>query len=178
MKPIQWRRGRLGPYLRHMPRVKHIRGTWLHRRLGERLFDPHLWHPTRQRFAAGVAVGSFFALMPAPFQMLAAGLIAYITRVNIPAAIAATWISNPITFPICVYVQYWVGSLILGKGVSDIPTTDLIAVVKHAPVPFLVGAFPTAAALAIIVYPVTLFLWDRVHSHYAKKPEAVPRGPA
>lgn len=107
-----------------------------------------------------MAVGSFFALIPAPFQMLAAGLIAYFSRVNVPAAIAATWISNPLTFPICVYAQYRMGCLILGHGPSEVPTHDLVALLKQAPLPFLVGVFPTAAIFSIIVYPLTLLLWD------------------
>ncbi|MFZ4597966.1 MAG: DUF2062 domain-containing protein [Terrimicrobiaceae bacterium] len=170
MKPILWRRGRFGRYLRHLPRVKNIRGTWLHRRLGDRLFAPELWHPTRQRFAAGFAVGAFFALMPAPFQMLAAGLIAYITRVNVPAAIAATWISNPLTFPFFVYVQYRIGCLILARSHAGLEAHDMMSVIKSAPVPFFVGAFPAAAILAIIVYPLTLWAWDWFHAraHRAK----------
>lgn len=147
-----------------MPRVKHIRGTWLHRRLGDKLFHPDLWHPSRRRFAAGFAVGAFFALMPAPFQMFAAALIAYITRVNVPAAIAATWISNPFTFPLCVYLQYRLGCLILGARISEVPTHDILELLKKAPVPFLVGAFPAAAILAIISYPFALWVWDFFNS--------------
>ena len=162
MKPIHWRRHRIGKYLRHMPRLKNFRGTWLHRRLGERLFRPDLWHPTRRRFAAGLAVGAFFALMPAPFQMLAAGLIAYITRVNVPAAIAGTWISNPFTFPFCIYAQYRLGCLIMGAGIADVPTHDVWEIIKKAPVPVLVGAFPAAMILAMVVYPLALLTWDVV----------------
>ena len=160
MKPIHWRRSWFGKYLRHMPRMKSIRGSWLHRRLGDKIFHPDLWQPTRQRFAAGLAVGAFFALLPAPFQMLAAALIAYITRVNIPAAIAGTWISNPFTFPLCVYAQYRMGCLILGAGSSGDPVGDVWELLKKAPVPVLVGAFPAAAVLAVIVYPLTLLIWD------------------
>lgn len=94
--------------------------------------------------------------------MLAAGLAAYIVRVNIPAAIAATWISNPFTFPLCVYVQYRIGCLILGLGPAEVPTHDIFELLKRAPVPFAVGAFPAAAILALIVYPLTLMLWDVV----------------
>lgn len=174
MKPHIWRRSRFGKYLRHMPRIKNIRGTWLHRRLGDRLFRAELWQPTRQRFAAGLAVGAFFALMPAPFQMLAAALIAFITRVNIPAAIAGTWISNPFTFPLCVYAQYRLGCFILGTGATDIPTHDIVALLKKAPVPFLVGAFPAAIILAIIVYPLTLVVWDIVTSRMKKNRPSRP----
>ena len=57
MKPIHWRRTKLGKYLRHLPRRKHIKGTMVHRLFGDRLFDSELWHPTRQRFASGMALG-------------------------------------------------------------------------------------------------------------------------
>lgn len=160
MKPIHWRRTRFGRYLRHMPRVKHIRGTWIHRRLGDRLFASELWHPSRQRFAGGMAVGAFFAMIPAPFQMLAAALIAYFTRVNVPAAIAGTWISNPFTMAVCIWSQYWLGCLILGRSATGVPTDDLMALIKAAPVPFLVGVIPSAAILAAVVYPLTLVIWD------------------
>ncbi|MEI6070765.1 MAG: DUF2062 domain-containing protein [Verrucomicrobiae bacterium] len=171
MKPNLWRRTRLGKYLRHLPRIKHIRGTWLHRRLGDRLFHSQLWHPTRRRFAGGMAVGAFFAMIPAPGQTLGAGLLAYFTRVNVPAAVAATWISNPLTMPLCIYAQYRIGCLILWHGPSEVPTNDILELLKHAPLPFLVGVLPSAAILALIVYPLSLGLWDfftaRIHARRA-----------
>lgn len=160
MKPTHWRRSWFGKYLRHMPRVKHVRGTWLHRRLGDRLFHGELWQPTRKRFAGGMAVGAFFAMIPAPGQTLGAGLIAYFTRVNLPAAVAATWISNPLTMPLCIYVQYRIGCLILGRGPTDVPTHDLWEMAQKAPIPFLVGVLPSAAILSLIVYPLSLLIWD------------------
>ena len=160
MKPIHWRRTRFGRYLRHMPRAKHIRGTWIHRRLGDRLFASELWYPTRRRFAAGMAVGGFFAMIPAPFQMLGASLIAYFTRVNVPAAIVGTWISNPFTMAVCMYSQYWLGCKILGRSLTDIPLNDIMAIPKAALVPFVVGVIPSACILAVASYPLTLLIWD------------------
>ncbi len=164
MKPIHWRRSWFGKYLRHMPRVKHIRGTWLHRRLGDRLFHSNLWHPTRRRFAGGMAVGAFFAMIPAPGQTIGAGLLAYFTRVNIPAAVAATWISNPLTMPLCVYVQYRLGCMVLGHWRAEIPTHDIFEMLKQAPIPFLVGVLPSGLLLSAITYPLTLLLWDVVNA--------------
>jgi uncharacterized protein len=162
MKPIHWRRTRIGRYLRHLPRPKHIRGTWLHRCCGDRLFANELWHPTRQRFAAGLAVGVFFGLLPLPFQMLAAALIAYITRVNLPLAIAGTWVSNPFTFAPIWYLQYRVGCVILGREPGHFESSRLLESLGDAPVAFFVGVFPVAALGAITIYPVTLLAWDRV----------------
>jgi uncharacterized protein len=160
MKPIHWRRTVLGRYLRHLPRPKHFRGTWIHRCCGDRLLASELWTPTRQRFAAGLAVGSFFAMIPVPFQMLAAALIAYITRVNIPIAVTATWISNPLTYPVMMYAQYRLGCLLLAREPIHLKSEHLLAEISSAPVPYFAGVFPSAALMSLVVYPITLKLWD------------------
>jgi uncharacterized protein (DUF2062 family) len=160
MKPIQWRRTRLGRYLRHMPRAKHIRGTWIHRVFGDQLFDKVLWHPTGQKFAAGMAIGAFFALMPLPVQMIAAALTAFFLKANIPAAIAGTWISNPFTFPFCVYFQYRLGCFLTGRDPIHFKDSDLLASLSSAPMPFLVGIIPAGLILAAATYPVALLLWE------------------
>ena len=71
-----------------------MRGTWLHRKLGDRLFAREMWQPERGRFAVGCVIGVFFAMMPVPVQMLAAALLAFLVRVNIPAAVACTWVNS------------------------------------------------------------------------------------
>jgi uncharacterized protein (DUF2062 family) len=163
MKPIHWRRSRIGKYLRHLPRAKHIRGTLAHRLFGERLFDSGLWHPTRHRFAAGMALGAFFALMPPlPIQMLGALVIAYITRVYAPAALLGTWISNPFTTPLIVYWQYRLGCLLLDRRPGDLKVEHLKDTLTGAPLPYFVGILPSAILLAIIAYPLTLLVWDWV----------------
>ena len=178
MRPYQWRRTKIGKYLRHLPRAKHIRGTWLHRILGDKLFSPELWHPTRERFAAGMAIGAFFALVPLPVQMLGAAFFAFISRVNIPAAIAGTWISNPLTFPFFVYAQYRIGCLLINREPIQFQSHDARSMLAKAPVPFFVGVVPAALILAIVTYPLTLLLWDWTMTgiqHARKKRESIPK---
>jgi uncharacterized protein (DUF2062 family) len=165
MKPIQWRRTKLGKYLRHLPRRKHIKGTFVHRLFGDRLFESELWHPTRQRFASGMALGAFFALMPPlPFQMVGAGIIAFITRVNVPAALTGTWISNPFTTPFIVYLQYRLGCLMMGREPIHIAEGQLLSSLASAPLPYMLGILPSATVLALVSYPLTLIFWDLIHS--------------
>ncbi|HEY5743308.1 MAG TPA: DUF2062 domain-containing protein [Terrimicrobiaceae bacterium] len=160
MKPHQWRRSSAGRYLRHLPRIKHMRGTWLHRKLGDRLFAAEMWQPERVRFASACAIGVFFSMMPVPFQMLAAALIAYLARVNIPAAIACTWLSNPFTTPIILLTQYKVGLLVV-RGTEHHETTgDVLEVLARAPLPLLAGAFIFGAILSLATYPLALAGWD------------------
>jgi len=176
MKPIHWRRTKLGKYLRHLPRRKHIKGTMVHRLFGDRLFESELWHPTRQRFASGLALGAFFALMPPlPFQMLGAGIIAYITRVNVPAAMTGTWISNPFTTPFIVYFQYRLGCLMMGREPIHIADGQLLSSLAAAPLPYMLGILPSAIILTLVSYPLSLILWDVIFSRIeaAKKRKAL-----
>jgi len=137
-----------------------MRGTWLHRKLGDRLFAFEMWQPERARFASGCAIGVFFSMMPLPFQMLAAALIAYLARVNIPAAIACTWISNPITTPLILLAQYKLGSLLIGGTSGGELTNDVLALLSRAPLPLLAGAFVSGAIFSLAAYPVALASWD------------------
>ena len=104
-----------------------MRGTWLHRKLGDRLFAREMWQPERGRFAFGCAIGVFFAMMPVPFQMVAAALFAFLVRVNIPAAIACTWVSNPLTTPLILFSQYSLGSFLLEGRQAEQPKEDMLA---------------------------------------------------
>ena len=59
--------------------------------------------------AGGVSLGLFIAFTPTiPFQMLLAALGAILLRVNLPAALAACWITNPLTaLPIYLTARRW-----------------------------------------------------------------------
>jgi uncharacterized protein len=153
-----------------------MRGTWLHRKLGDRLFAIEMWQPQRARFASGCAIGVFFSMMPLPFQMLAAALIAYLARVNIPAAIACTWISNPFTTPLILLTQYKLGLLLIratngGGG----PTDDVLELLSHAPLPLLAGAFTFGAILSLTSYPLALAGWDWLSARFLQPRRAAKK---
>jgi len=169
MKPGQWRRSVAGKYLRHLPRIKHIKGTWLHRRVGDRLFAKELWQPERHTFALGTALGVFFGLIPLPIQMLGAALSAFFTRSNIPVAIAATWFTNPFTAPFLIYLQYKVGMFLTGYGTNREPAQGIIEILKQAPVPFFIGAVVVGIIFSLLSYPLMLLGWDLVHKYFMKR---------
>jgi len=58
--------------------------------LGKHLHHPELWQFHRHAVAKGVAFGLLTAFIPLPGQTLAADLLAYIARANLPIAIAMT----------------------------------------------------------------------------------------
>lgn len=165
MKPRDWRRTRLGNYLRHIPRPKHLRGSWIHRRLGDSMFDPALWHPEKRKVAAGFSLGAFFSMIPMPLQMLPTLILGYFTRVNLPAALVGVWISNPLTTAPLIYAQYRLGHWMLSRPeekalAGDFSWVDLL---KEAPLAILAGAMVTAVIAALVAYPLALLVWDLLH---------------
>lgn len=66
--------------------------------LGGRIHDRNLWRFRRHPVANGFAGGLFIAMLPVPAQSLIAGAVGIARGWNLPAAILATWVSNPLTY--------------------------------------------------------------------------------
>ncbi len=163
MSMMRLRRSRVRPWLKKVPRQRHVRGTWLHRMLGDRLFSPELWRPTRQGVACGAATGLFWACMPVPFQMLPSGISAYLFRFNIPAAISVVWITNPVTWPLILYWQYRLGAWILGQEAADGAGTEyLLDLAVGVPGPLLLGCAVTGLLAGAAAYSLINALWGAV----------------
>lgn len=75
-----------------------LRNGRVHHLLGDRLFHQHVWGFDRRSVAGGLALGLFIAFTPTiPFQMLLCAVGAVLLRVNLSIAVAAIWITNPLT---------------------------------------------------------------------------------
>ena len=97
--------------LKWLPRKKHLVGSLLHRVIGDRLFDPGVWKMSSGKFGAGLALGTFVAFSPIlGFQMVIAGVLCFAFRINLPAALLACWITNPVTIPLIYPLEFQVGS--------------------------------------------------------------------
>ena len=70
--------------------------TWLASRIRNR----DLWRLSRHPVANGMAGGLFFAMLPLPLQSVFAAWVGIARGWNIPATICATWLSNPLTYPL------------------------------------------------------------------------------
>lgn len=149
-------------YLRQFPRRKAMHGGFLHRLLGEGLFDKRLWKPTRDTFAWGMALGLFVGLMPTYWvQLVIAVVLAYVLKVNLTAAVLGTLITNPFTTPPIVLMQYKIGVWLIGSPVPN-ETERYHGWVKlllsHGK-PYLVGSLVTAILGAILGYFAVLIFW-------------------
>lgn len=85
------------------------------------LTHPNLWHLNRRSVAGAVAIGLFAGLIPGPFQMLGALLLAVPLRRNIPVALAVTFYTNPFTIVPLYMLAYGYGRLLLrGRWEADV----------------------------------------------------------
>jgi len=80
------------------------------------LLHPRLWHLNRHSAAGGVAVGLFCGLIPGPFQMLGAAILATLFRVNLPLALVTTLYTNPLTIVPIYLLAYELGRLVLPQA--------------------------------------------------------------
>ncbi len=157
---MRLRRSRVRGWLRKFPRKRHVRGTWLHRVLGDRVFSPELWRPRCHKVASGVATGLFWAMMPIPFQMLPAGITAFLLRFNVPAAITVVWVTNPVTWPVLLYYQYRLGAWIMGQEVPPITSMDaMLSMLTHVPLPLLLGCLICGVVIAPLSYLTVVVGW-------------------
>lgn len=141
---------------------------------GERVFHPALWHLNRRSAAGGVAVGLFCGLIPGPLQMLGAGIVCVILRVNLPVSLVTTLYTNPLTIVPLYLLAYEIGRFVLGatgaRPVNPPPDFDWSAPFASASAisewmvglgpPLALGVFLLASLLSVLGYVVVRALWS------------------
>lgn len=135
--------------------------------LKKQIHAPHLWDFHREAVARGVAVGIFAGIIPIlPFQTLLAICIAILLRANLPIALLASWISNPITILPLAYFTYYIGNLVLGGSKSDVVLENfswgmdgIAEAWSSFGIPFIVGLPIVAISAALLSYFLVILIW-------------------
>ncbi|MDA8974973.1 DUF2062 domain-containing protein [Akkermansiaceae bacterium] len=153
-------------FLRSPGLKKH---TWLQKILSP-MFNRELWHPCRETASMGLAAGLFVSMITiTPGQMILAGLWAVRLRANVPLAIAACWVSNPLTqLPIILFQKGFGDKL---RDWLNIPLHPEFEKFKWAPsaLSYIIGVIASATLLAIAGYLLVNLL-------SALLPKLIPRG--
>lgn len=154
-------------YLRsRLPRRHHVVRHWSIKPFAHLLRHPRHWHLHRLGVSRGIFIGLVCAWNPVPgTQMVAAALWAAIAKANIPSAVAATWVTNPLTIVPFFYAAYWLGdramTFVLPFWESVPFTLDGIWSSDSALIPLLLGSLVCAVVSAYIGYAITKYLWRR-----------------
>lgn len=157
----------------HIPgRDQIIRSRWLVW-LRPWLQHPKLWHWSRRGVAMGVALGVFFGLIIPIAQIPLSVAAAVVMRANVPAAVASTLVSNPVTFGPIYYGAYRLG--VWATGSKERPKTINLQnpqpTVAHEDIsfweritnlgkPLLVGLSITAVLIGLLTYGVISLIWS------------------
>lgn len=147
---------------RWLPDARTVRESRALRWLGPLLERPWLWRFTRREVALGLAAGMFFGLLLPFAQSLFSGALAVALRANLPAAVLATFVSNPFTTPGIVLGGYYIGTVALdlpftppgdGNGLS---WSEWLAAMGE---PLLAGLLIVACTAALLTYVAVQIAW-------------------
>lgn len=94
-----------------------LRGTFLHRKFGDRILHKELWSPTREGLARAWLLGWPITVIPfLPGQSLIAVIAALLVRGNLLLCIALQFLSTPFTAPVHLPACYLVGEVVRGAN--------------------------------------------------------------
>ncbi len=148
---------------RILPQRADIMRRWFLRPFRAVLHDPALWATHRRNVLRAMTVGILICFIPFPIHTALAGMAAVVMRINLPVAILASWISNPLTFGPIYYGAYRVGLLMLGMppddGGVEFTMAGIAEDLGRAWKPLLMGCVVSAVSLAALSYVVVNRLW-------------------
>lgn len=141
-----------------------LQARWFMRPFRLMLGNASYWTLNRRNVTRAFALGLFIAWIPLPINIPLAVLLALLLRLNIPAAVTGTLITNPLTAVPLYYTAYWVGSHTLQRVprrefAFDLSwewlTTGLLPIWK----PFLLGCLIMGLLTALTGYILVGLLW-------------------
>lgn len=152
-----------------------MHGSFLHRRLGDRVLDKALWKPTRESLARAWLIGFPITMVPfLPFQSLIAAAFALFFRANLLLVIALQFLSSPLTAPVQLPACYFVGEVVRGRAIGD-AWTEITSAPRHA----FTGDAMTSLYLgaAILGLSIGLLGYGAIHGTWKDLPLKKRRSP-
>ncbi|HKQ81493.1 MAG TPA: DUF2062 domain-containing protein [Steroidobacteraceae bacterium] len=165
---------------KHISRQRHyLKDRWFMRPFKLLLENPAYWSLNRRNVARAFALGLFVSFTPLPIHVALAAVLALALRLNIPAAVAGAFFTNPLTMVPLFYLAYWLGCHMLGLGERrfqfelswDWLTTGLLPIWK----PLLLGCLVMGTITAIAGYALLAGIWHlSLVMKYHKRKGAAP----
>lgn len=142
--------------------------SWLRRRIRLTYLKLRRLRGKPKTVAKGLSIGVFAGSFPFfGLQSLIALFLATICRGSKVAAVAATWISNPLTYVPLYVFNYKIGELLLRTKDSNLPPLDIESFTEFKElgstfaITLLTGSFVVGIILAVITYFYSLAILER-----------------
>jgi uncharacterized protein (DUF2062 family) len=143
---------------------------------------PVLWRWNRRGVARGLALGLFVGIMIPLVQSPFAALLSVVARANLPIAVVATFITNPLTTPLVLYSAYRLGSLVIVAEQAN-PLVDMsqpmawletaLSWLATASLPTALGLLTMATIASLTGYFAVQLGWRwRVGRRWVRRAEA------
>ncbi len=129
------------------------------------LGHPNLWHWNRHSVARGVGLGLFVGILVPLVQSPFAAALAIPARGNLPTAVVATFITNPLTTPVLYVAAYKLGLALLSIDMTN-PIVDPgqeMAMLKDILAWLISASLPTAVGLLVMAGAAALTGYYGVH---------------
>ena len=127
------------------------------------LQDENLFKLNRSSVSRAFAIGLAVAMTPVYGHMLMAAILAIWLRANLTLSVIMVWVSNPLTFPLILFAEYWLGAQILGVeekiNLASIDYHEWKTLLFEVWKPILIGSILLSVISAIIGYLVIQLLW-------------------
>lgn len=140
-------------FKRYIPTPEQIGRYRALRPFAALIADPGLWVLSRRNTAKGFGIGLFAAWLPIPLQTLVVVALTVWLRVNLPVAILASFVSNPITFGPMMVIAYLLGSLMLNQPApagGELGLALLWQELGHVGLPLLIGCLTLGIVTGLI----------------------------
>ena len=128
------------------------------------LEHPVYWALNRRNVTRAFALGLFLAFVPLPIHFVLGTIAALLLRLNVPAVLAGTLLTNPFTFVPLYGTAYWIGARLLDVPERHVQfemswqwlASELLPIWK----PFLLGCAVMGLLSAMVGYLVLGGLWQ------------------
>ena len=162
-----------------------MKGTRMHRWLGDGILSKALWQPTRESLARAWLVGFPITIVPfLPAQSLFACIASFMVRGNILLCIALQFLSTPLTAPVHLGACYFVGEVVRGAPPRQVwhrawaePKRMLLS--AHAVTSLYLGAAILGIVGGVVGYAIIQQTWrDHPKTRGTRPPGSGTRSPS
>lgn len=144
-----------------MPARDSLAGHPMLRPLARHVLAPWLWHLQHESVARGLAIGLFWAFVMPLGQIPLAVAHCIWWRANIPVAVFATLVTNPLTLGFWLWAAYQVGTTFVDAPALVMPGrgTSLMQWITDVGAPVVLGMGLFAVAGSLAAYALSKLAW-------------------